>query len=73
MKANVELLLGSEKGKIFEPAVVEGIEWSTERRGAPGKLTFKVLEDKKLSFSEGCPVRLKVNGKKIFLSFFYFS
>ncbi len=71
MKTNVELLLGSEKGKIFEPAVVEGIEWSTERRGAPGKLTFKVLEDKKLSFSEGCPVRLKVNGKKIFFGFVF--
>ena len=67
MKANVELLIGNANGtKIFEPALEEGIEWSTERRGAPGKLTFKVLEDKKLSFSEGCPVRLKVNGKKIF-------
>lgn len=72
MKVNVELLIGNEKGtKIFEPAVEEGIEWSTERRGVPGKLTFKVLEDKKLSFSEGCPVRLKVNGKKIFFGFVF--
>lgn len=72
MKANVELLIGNENGtKIFEPALEEGIEWSTERRGAPGKLTFKVLEDKKLSFSEGCPVRLKVNGKKIFFGFVF--
>lgn len=72
MKVNTELLIGNEKGtKIFEPAVEEGIEWSTERRGVPGKLTFKVLEDKKLGFSEGCPVRLKVNGRKIFFGFVF--
>lgn len=72
MKVNVELLIGNEKGtKLFQPAVEEGIEWSTERRGTPGKLTFKVLEDKKLSFSEGCPVRLKVNGAKIFFGFVF--
>lgn len=72
MKVNTELLIGNEKGtKVFEPAVEEGIEWSTERRGVPGKLTFKVLEDKKLGFSEGCPVRLKVNGRKIFFGFVF--
>ena len=72
MKVNAELLIGNEKGtKLFQPAVEEGIEWSTERRGTPGKLTFKVLEDKKLSFSEGCPVRLKVNGAKIFFGFVF--
>ncbi len=72
MKVNAELLIGNEKGtKLFQPAVEEGIEWTTERRGTPGKLTFKVLEDKKLSFSEGCPVRLKVNGTKIFFGFVF--
>lgn len=72
MKVNAELLIGNEKGtKLFQPAVEEGVEWSTERRGTPGKLTFKVLEDKKLSFSEGCPVRLKVNGDKIFFGFVF--
>ncbi len=72
MKVNAELLIGNEKGtKLFQPVVEEGIEWSTERRGTPGKLTFKVLADKKLSFSEGCPVRLKVNGAKIFFGFVF--
>lgn len=72
MKVNAELLIGNEKGtKLFQPAVEEGIEWTTERRGTPGKLTFKVLEDKKLSFSEGYPVRLKVNGTKIFFGFVF--
>ncbi len=72
MKVNAELLIGNEKGtKLYRPAVEEGIEWSTERRGTPGKLTFKVLEDKKLKFSEGSPVRFTVNGKKIFFGFVF--
>lgn len=68
----IELLIGNEKGtKIYEPAVLEGIEWSTERRGAPGKLSFEVLKDKKLDITEGSAVRLKVNGKKIFFGFVF--
>ncbi len=71
-KEKAELLIGDGKGaKLFQPAVEEGIEWSTERRGTPGKLTFKVLADKKLGFSEGCPVRLKAGGHKVFFGFVF--
>lgn len=64
----VELIIGNELGtKAYLPAVEEGIEWSTERKGTPGKLTFKVLGDDLLDFSEGSPVRLKENGDEIFL------
>jgi len=42
-----ELIIQNGK-KYYCPAVLEGIEWSTERIGAPGQLTFKILEDKKL-------------------------
>ena len=56
----VELFIGNESGtKIYQPAVQEGIEWSTERSGTPGKLTFKVLKDNLLDFSEGSPVRMR--------------
>ncbi len=51
--------------------VEEGIEWSTERRSTPGKLTFKVLKDDILDFSEGSPVRMKVDGKNIFFGFVF--
>lgn len=72
MKEKAELLIGDGKGaKAYEPAVGEGIEWSTERRGTPGKLTFKVLADKGLDFSEGCPVRLKVGKEKVFFGFVF--
>lgn len=68
----VELLIGSEDGtKIYQPAIQEGIEWSTERRSAPGKLTFKVIKDNILDFSEGSPVRMKVDGENIFFGFVF--
>lgn len=69
---NVELLIGNESGtKVYQPAVEEGIEWSTERRGTPGKLVFKVLKDDILDFSEGSAVRLRVDNEKIFFGFVF--
>lgn len=68
----VELLIGNLAGtKVFQPAVQEGIEWSTERKDTPGKLTFKVIKDGTLDFSEGSPVRLRVNGSNIFFGFVF--
>lgn len=68
----VELLIGNEEGtRACLPAAEEGIEWLTERRGAPGKLTFKVLRDDALDFSEGSAVRLKVDGDEIFYGFVF--
>lgn len=69
---NVELLIGNESGtKVYQPAVEEGIEWSTERRSTPGKLVFKVLKDDILDFSEGSAVRLCVDGDKVFFGFVF--
>lgn len=69
---DVELLVGNEAGtKVYMPAVEEGIEWTTQRRGAPGELTFKVLKDDILDFSEGSAVRLKVDGYEIFYGFVF--
>lgn len=68
----IELLIGNEKGtKVYQPAVQEGIEWSTERKNAPGKLVFKVLKDDVLDFSEGSPVRMKVDGDNVFFGFVF--
>ena len=72
MKLNVELLIGNETGtKAYQPAVIEGIEWSTERKNAPGKLVFKVLKDDVLDFSEGSPVRMRVDGENVFFGFVF--
>ena len=69
---NVELLVGNESGtKVYQPAVQEGVEWSTERRSTPGKLVFKVLKDDILDLSEGSPVRLRVDGDNVFFGFVF--
>jgi len=68
----IELLTGNETGtKVFQPIVQEGIEWSLERRSVPGQLTFKVLRDDILDFSEGSPVRMRVDGYNAFYGFVF--
>lgn len=69
---DVELLIANQtNGKVYQPIVEEGIEWSTERRGVPGKLRFNVVKDEIISFQEGDAVRLKVNGANIFFGFVF--
>lgn len=61
-----------QNGKtIYSPTVAEGIEWSTERSGSPGQLTFKVLEDKELNITEGNAVRFKYKGNNVFYGFIF--
>lgn len=61
--------IGSTKG--YMPAVEEGIEWSTERRGTPGKLTFRLVQDDIIHIQEGASVHLKVDGKPVFSGFVF--
>lgn len=69
---NAEILISDQSGtKAYIPIVEEGIEWSTERRSTPGKLTFKIVKDSIISFHEGAAVRLKVNGKPVFFGFVF--
>lgn len=59
-------LLIQNGNKIFEPAVQEDIEWTTERAGTPGKLTFKVMIDDALNITEGNAVRFRWDDNNIF-------
>lgn len=69
---DVELLIADPSGsKAYLPIVEEGIEWTTERRSTPGKLTFKVVKDSIINFQEGAVVRLKVDGKGVFFGFVF--
>ena len=69
---DVELLIANETGtKVYQPIVEEGIEWSTERRSTPGKLTFNIIKDDIINFSEGSAVRLRVDGKNVFFGFVF--
>jgi hypothetical protein len=66
----VELLIQSGNA-IYAPSVEEGITWSTERKGSPGQLQFKVLADNALNFTEGDAVRLRYNGSNVFYGFVF--
>lgn len=65
------LVSSSKVDRICLPAVEEGIEWTTQRSGAPGKLSFSVMSDGGENFSEGSAVRLKVDGKDVFFGFVF--
>lgn len=69
---NVELLISDPSStKLYIPIVEEGIEWSTERRSTPGKLTFKIVKDSIVNFQEGAAVHLLVDGKSVFYGFVF--
>lgn len=66
----IELLI-QNGDKVYSPIVQEGISWSTERQGSAGQLSFKVVKDDIISFQEGDPVRLKVDGSEVFYGFVF--
>lgn len=69
---SVELLISDPSGvKGYLPIIQEGIEWTTERRSTPGKLSFKIVKDDIINFSEGATVRLKKNGAPVFFGFVF--
>lgn len=66
----VELLIANGN-TVYQPAVEDGIKWTTQRFGTPGKLEFKVLKDEIISFQEGSPVRMTVDGQKVFFGWVF--
>ena len=64
-------LLIQNGDNVFIPVVEDGVEWSTERAGVPGKLTFKVLIDDVLNIEEGNPVRFKWDDNNIFYGYIF--
>ena len=67
---NVELMI-EHNGTLFQPAIPEGITWSTERKGCPSTLKFDVLKKATKAFDEGDPVRMTVDGKNVFYGFIF--
>lgn len=68
MKYEVFVQNGSQ---VFEPAALDAIEWSTERKGSPGKLSFSVVSDATLNIQEGNAVQFNVDGQKIFYGYIF--
>lgn len=57
--------------ELYQPVVLEGIDWETARKGSPGKLTFTLLLDEKIKFQEGNEVNLFVDGQRVFFGYVF--
>lgn len=66
----IELLIDNN-GKLYQPIVEEGIQWTTERAGSPSTLKFTVVKDQDISFDEGDAVRMRVDDKDVFFGFVF--
>lgn len=64
-------LLIQHGSKVYQPIVTGEIQWKTERKGKAGSLTFKVVKDSTINFTEGDSVRLKADGKNVFYGFVF--
>ena len=57
--------------ELYQPVIVDGVRWETERKGAPGRLSFTVIKDDKLNFQEGNEVNLFVDGTRLFFGYVF--
>ena len=58
MAVDIELIINSKlTGQLIKPLVTDNIEVAFERKGSPGKLSFKMVFDKNVQ--EGDQVSLK--------------
>ena len=64
-------LLIQNGNTVYEPVVQDEISWTTERKGAAGKLEFKVIKDNIINFEEGNPVAFKVDNTNLFYGFVF--
>lgn len=62
---NIEVLI-HHAGKIYTPAVKEGLTIETVRKGSAGKLKLSVVKDEFLDFEEGDAISVKVDGQNLF-------
>lgn len=67
---SVELII-QNGSKAYAPVLEEGIEWTTERKGVPGKLTFKILDDGNIDVQEGNAVMFKYDDENVFFGFVF--
>ncbi len=60
------VLVHTAEGEIYIPSVLDGLAIETFRKGQPGKLSFKAVQDEPLKIAEGCIVQVKRGGKRLF-------
>lgn len=67
---NVQIVIQNGEN-VYEPVVEEGVAWETELKCAPGKLTFNILTDDVLDFTEGNTVKMAVDGQNVFYGYVF--
>lgn len=68
--AKVKILIMNGK-KIYEPLVCDNVQWVTERKNVPSKLTFEVIKDNDLNITEGNAVKMALGKKKVFYGYIF--
>lgn len=56
---------------VQEPAILDGIQWRTKRKGEPASLTFTCVKDSLLSFQEGSEVTFRYGDKEVFSGYVF--
>ena len=64
-------LLIQNGNTVYEPVIQDEVTWTTERKGAAGKLEFKVVKDNIINFEEGNPVEFRVDNTNLFYGFVF--
>ncbi len=75
---NIEFLIEHNQ-KLYSPVLEGGLTWTTDRKGAPGQLTFTVIKENSISseeydeldFTEGDHVRLRIDDVDVFYGFVF--
>lgn len=68
----VRVLISDPLGtKAFLPDIEGTVEWTTQRQGAPGTLSFHVIDDGIPDLSEGSVVQLHVDDVPVFFGFLF--
>lgn len=67
---NIELAIFNGSRRMI-PVTLDGITLERFRQGAPSKLTFTVVKDEYLSFSEGATVRLVIDDQIVFWGYIF--
>lgn len=70
MSNNIEIVL-QNGNDLYEPLVEGDLVWETQRKGAPGKLSFNILQDSVIKFGEGNAIRVKLNDNNVFFGFIF--
>lgn len=57
--------------RVYQPTVLDRVTWETQRRGSPGKLCFRCIQDEVLDISEGNVVKMLVGQQGVFSGYIF--